>query len=108
VNDNLGVSIGVKTMAAGLEAQAQLRKIINLSVKDDPYRLIFIVDWLAARREINDAQPPHAQAGTATGIDSLVVRPPMHDRLAHTMDIRRIDCVIVLNTDNTCYSTHGL
>src|SRR5882724_5226800 len=108
VNDDLGVSIGVKAMAAGLEARSQFGKVVDLSIKNDPDRAIFIVDWLLAGRKIDDAQPTHAQAGAAMDIDPFVIRSTMHDRLAHAVDIRRIDCVVLLNTDNACYPTHSL
>src|SRR5437899_12148968 len=96
VNDDLGVSIGIKTMTLGLEARPQFGKVINLSIKNDPDRSVFVMDWLPASGKIDDAQPTHAQASTAVDIDPLVIRSTMHDRLAHAMDVCRIDSAVVV------------
>jgi hypothetical protein len=108
MNDYFGISIGVKAMTAGLEARSQFGKVIDLSIKNDPDRSIFVVDWLPAIRKIDDTQPAHSQASTAVNINPFIVRSAMYDRLTHAMDIRCIDCIVIMDTDNACYSAHSL
>src|SRR5579883_1032364 len=55
-------------MALGLfELLAKLGEVIDLPVKDDCEGIVLIMDWLLARRKIEDTEPPHREA-TIAGI----------------------------------------
>jgi len=44
VRDCFGVAVGVEAMTSGFKLGAKLRKIVYLTVEDDPNRFIFVVD----------------------------------------------------------------
>ena len=52
-------------MPARLQLLAQFGVVINFSVEYDPGSFIFVADRLMSPGEIDDAQPPHAQADRA-------------------------------------------
>src|SRR6476660_5152458 len=55
VDDGLGVSMRCETMAVGFEFGPQLGKVVDFSIEYDPYRTIFVKNWLMAASKINDA-----------------------------------------------------
>ncbi len=107
VNDDLSITMGVKLMAAGFEFAAQLREVVYLAIEDDPNALVFVVNGLVAAREIDNAEPPHAQAHRPASVNSLVVRPAMDDRLAHAVDLLRLG-LLVGAPHQSCYPAHGV
>src|SRR5262249_44830329 len=61
---------------------------------------------LVSTREIDDAQPPHPQAGVAGNVNAFVVRTAMHDRVAHPPDHAGIDPRAPISIDNSRNSAH--
>jgi hypothetical protein len=62
-----------------LQAKPQIRRIKDFAVVDDPHRLPWVRHRLVAVREIQNAEPPHAQAelGRRIIIMTAVVRATM-------------------------------
>src|SRR5262249_32201466 len=83
MHDDFGIGVGVKLVAAGDQFFAQFREIVDFAVEHDPDRLVFVVDGLVSAGEVNDAEPAHAEPGSAAGVDALVVRPAVDDGAAH-------------------------
>jgi hypothetical protein len=88
VHDGLGVGVRVEAVAGRFERRAQLAVVVDLAVEDDPDRPVFVVDRLMAGRQIDDAEPPHADAGPLFNQETLVVRAAMPDGVAHRVDER--------------------
>src|SRR5712691_7689542 len=107
VNDHLSVSAGVEAVATSFQRRAQLWEVVDLPIEDDPNSSVLVVDGLMPRRQIDDTQPAHAQRGTPLSVDSFVVRSAVHDGLAHLMDVCTAGQIVMLGTDDACYSTHG-
>jgi hypothetical protein len=105
VKDDLGVRVGVETVATALKLLTERRKVVDFSVEDDPKALVFIVNRLPSPGKVNDAQAPHAQPYRAAGINPLVVGTSVDNGLAHPPDFGGINDV-ALPTDNAGYSAH--
>src|SRR5687768_9947737 len=88
VNDGFGVAAGLEHVATTLEIAAQLAVVVDLPVEDNPDGPVFVGDRLMAAREVDDAQPAHAERHAVTEIHPLVVRTAVHDRGAHAADVR--------------------
>jgi len=105
MDDHFRVGMRVELVPARFELLSQLQEIVNFAVKHDPYTPVFIVDGLPPAGKINDAEPPHAQTDGPLGIDAFIVRPAVHDGLAHAMDVGSLNHFIPL-ADKPGYSAH--
>src|ERR1022692_3331532 len=106
MNDRLCVRVRVEPVSPALQLLPQIREVINFPVEDDPNRLVLVVDRLVAASDVDDAQAAHSQAHAAFGIDPLVVRTAMDERLAHLMDQWRSDSAPFFPSYYACDSTH--
>ena len=59
-----------------------------------------------ARVQVNDAEPPHADAATAVGVVPGIIRSSMNDGIAHRLHRRGGGGAIPMN--KTGNSTHNL
>src|SRR5437870_10514948 len=107
VNDHLRVRAGVEAVATSFQCRAQLWEVVDLPIEDDPDGSVLVVDGLMSGRQVDDTQSAHAQTGTALSVDSFVVRSAVHDGLAHLVDVCTAGQIVMLSTDDACYSTHG-
>ena len=62
MNNGFRVGVRVKSVAFRFEIGAQLLVVINLAIEHHPHALIFIMNRLMARVEVNDRESPHTQA----------------------------------------------
>jgi hypothetical protein len=86
MNDGFGVGLRVKGMPPPLEVSAKVAVVVDLAVVDDPHRAVLVVDRLAAAGDVDDAEPRHPQAGSSFQPRSRVVRAPVIDGLAHSLE----------------------
>src|SRR5687767_6539810 len=73
----------VEGMPQAEQFVAQGGIVVDLSVEDSPNRPVFVVDRLVAAAQVNDREPPHAEAHARLNEEALVVRPAMAHRSAH-------------------------
>ena len=73
-------------MAGGFELRPERAEVVDFAVEDDPDGPIFVVDRLMSRRQIDDAQPPHAERNPLVHEPAFVVGAAMPDDLAHPAD----------------------
>src|SRR5262249_2492949 len=88
VDDGLRVARCQKPVAEQLQLSAQFAVVVDLAVEDDPHRARFVVNRLAASREIDDAEAAHAEADAGLDVDTLVVWTAVSYDVAHAMDER--------------------
>src|SRR5258708_3095564 len=84
VDDDLGIRLRPKRVTSTLEALAQLGEIVDLPVEHHMHRVVFIGDRLAARLEIDHAQPAHAERHVAVDVGAFVVGTAMSQRGRHS------------------------
>src|SRR5262249_1882999 len=87
MNDGLGVARGSKHVPAPGELSSELGIVVDLAVEDDPHRAVFVRDGLVSVREVDDAQPAHAERDAPAEMNALVVRPTMRHPAAHRADL---------------------
>ena len=93
VQDHLGVAVGLEDVAFGLQFGAQVHKVVDLAVEHADHAAVLVVHGLAARRQINDAQPAEAQrhrggGGVAAQVVALHIRPAVDDAVRHLVQDR--------------------
>ena len=86
MDDDLGVGVRIKRVTLADEVFLDLREVVDLPIEDDPDRLILIVDRLMAGRQVDDAQPAHAQGGLPVDIEPFVVGPAVDDDVGHPLE----------------------
>src|SRR6185436_11995071 len=88
VHDDFGVGVRGKAVAGGFEIPAELLEVVDLAVEDDRDAAVLVVDRLMSGRDVDDAQPPHAEADPRLHERSLIVGPAVAYDLAHVADER--------------------
>src|SRR5580692_4397056 len=105
VKDNFSIRMGVKAMTATFKLLAQLRKVIDFSVKNDPQARVFVVNRLSPAGKVNDTQAAHPESYGALRVDALVVRTAVNNGLTHPADVFGIN-YFSLPADHAGYSAH--
>lgn len=83
VQDTFRICIGFELMAAAEEILTQLQIVINLAIKNNPYRIILVAQRLRAFSNVNDGQPAEAQADPVADPQLRIVRSPVMDQIHH-------------------------
>src|ERR1700680_2997527 len=83
MNYGFSVGMGAKSVALGNKKGAQLRKVVNFPIEDDPYGAVFIRHRLCARANIDNAQPPVSQSQPGFEVISFIIRTSVHERAVH-------------------------
>ena len=94
MHNHFGIAVGIERVAASFQFTAQFRKVVNLTVEDYPNAGVFVVDRLTPARKIDNAEPTHPKSDRPARVNTLVVRPAMHDSLAHPVDITRAHLLV--------------
>ena len=61
VQDDLGVAVGLKDMALGLQLGAQVHKVEDLAVENDDDGAVLVIHGLLAGGQVDDAQPAETE-----------------------------------------------
>ena len=85
VEQDLGVGIRGKRVAALLQSGTQGLVVVNFAVEHDHQRAILIEHRLAAARQINDRQPPMPERRGAVGVAALAVGAAVTDEVRHAL-----------------------
>src|SRR5258706_4268022 len=93
-------------MPALQQVLAQLLKVVNLPVEDDPDGSVLVANRLMPRVEIDDAQAPHAKPHRTVHVDACIVRTAMPDRPAHASDQIGVHRPVSLKTQLAANTTH--
>jgi hypothetical protein len=107
MDDRLGVGSGCIPMAERLQPLAKNRMVIDFSVEDNPERTVFVADGLMPGRQINDAQPAHAEPGAAFHVNALVVGPAMNHGGTHLPQDPGVDFRVFRELHYSSDSAHG-
>src|SRR5215469_1949953 len=107
VKDGFGVAFGAVGVAGGDELLAQRGMVVDFAIEHDPERVVFITERLMASREIDDAQAPHANPGTAFRVDAFIVRAAMRHYGAHAAQKSSVRCRFSAKPYDSRDSTHS-
>ena len=111
MNDDFGIGLGVEAMTALFQFGAELRKIVDFAIEDDPRAAVFVEYRLVAAGKVDDAEAAHSEPGAIGDVESFVVRTAVDDLLAHV--VHQSFCNVALpscahhsgNSTHTCFST---
>src|SRR4051812_48334632 len=101
-------------MSRRLQLGSKSPVIVDFAVEHQPDGLVFVMDGLMSRGQIDDAQPSHPEADARLHMQTLIVRTPMPDDLAHAVhqvEVRLSAAAVWtvrLDVGETGYSTHGV
>ncbi len=82
--------------------------VVDLAVEDDPHRAVLVGDGLVPAVQVDDRQPAVAQDRLAAGVQPLIVRTAMADRIGHLLDQARLDRTSRIEGDDAADAAHGL
>ena len=87
MNQDFGIAVSRKLMAALFKLGTQLSEVVNLTVEHYLHGAIFISKWLVPPGKIDDAEPSvaerHRLAAMRLQKRTIVVRPAMRNLIAH-------------------------
>jgi hypothetical protein len=95
-------------MAARDELLAQGEMVVDLAVEHDPQRAVFVRNRLMPARDIDNAEPAHADARRAVGIEAFVVGPAMGDDAAHFAQSGRVGPRVASEFKNPSDPAHSV
>jgi hypothetical protein len=83
MNDDFGVRVRAKHMAAPFKSAAQLLVIVNFAVKDDRNVAGLIEHGLTPAGKINNAEAAHSKHNRGSDEQSVIIRATVPDRFHH-------------------------
>ncbi len=86
MDDHLGIAPGVKAVAALGELGNQLLVVVDLAVEHDHHAAVLVEQRLLARGQIDDGQPPMAEAEPRLEVQPALVGSAVVLRLVHARD----------------------
>ena len=84
MDDDLGIGVGVETMACVLKPFTQFGEVVDLAVEDDPGGFPLVVNRLVAADRVDDGQAADAESHAIAQQDALVVGTSMDKGVAHS------------------------
>jgi hypothetical protein len=86
VHDRFGVRARAEHVSRRGQPRGQLAIVVDLAVERDPDGAILARHRLAARLEVDDAQPADAERGGTADDEALVVGAPVRDPIGHALE----------------------
>ena len=107
MHENLGVAVGLETVASIDQHPSQALIVIYLAIVNDPYRAIFVMNRLVTAFEIDNRQATHSEDNVSILEKAMVVRPPMNDGIGHAMYIVQTVTATVVFPDYAYDAAHN-
>jgi len=108
VDDDLGIAVRAKFAALLREFPAELGKIVNLAIEDNPDFSRCIRHGLVSRDEVNDRKSPESKTNGFTEVITLVIGTAMADGFCHPSDHRLFDRLRILEMMDAADSAHAI
>src|SRR6266478_4457353 len=105
MNDDFGVRMRAKHMAAPFESAAQLLVIVNPAVKDDRNVAGLIKHGLPPAGKINNAEATHSKRDRGSEKQSVIIRTTMPNRFHHPAR-DRFGLFYAFNSNDAANSAH--
>ena len=113
-----GVAAGAKSVAGALQPLSQLAVVVDLAVKDDPHRLVFVRKRLVASLDVDDRQTamPECYAGhqpvcrlrlQPARVATRVIRTAVAEHFGHSRQHVGRECRRMIGPDCSGDSTHN-
>ena len=82
--------LGVEDVAQRLQLGDQLLVVVDLAVEDDDHRAVFVEQRLLAGGDVDDRQPPVAEAHAGLEVQAAFVRAAVGLRVVHALQHRAV------------------
>ena len=99
------ICLCLEAMSFFLQFLPKCLEVINLAVKDNDDRFVFVIDWLVPCLQIDNRQAPMSQAAFIVHKKAFPIRPAMCDPFGHGFQYSRLYFIF---TDIACNSAHFL
>src|SRR5690349_2467639 len=86
MDDNFCVAISTKTVSALLEIFLEVAVVVDFSIENDEYTLVFVENGLVATGKVCYSEATHPQGYAIAYPDSLVIRAAVSNNLTHRID----------------------
>ena len=106
VHDQLGVGVGAKDVALGLQRGLALRVVEELAVEDDGNGPVLVEDRLAAVAEANDGEPAVGEAEALADQEAVVIGSAVPERAGHFLQHGGIGLAPAGQVDNSRNAAH--
>ena len=106
MDNHLCVCARLEDMPALLETCAQFLEVVDFAVQNQPNCPIFVGDGLMSARNVQNAEPSHADAGAATRVMANIIGPAMFDHATHAVQERSQQSVGVIKFPYAVDSAH--
>ena len=107
VNNDFSVALGLEHVPFSLEFTAKLAEIVDLTITDDPERVVVVRDGLVTTGEVNNGKSLHSQRNAFSDVHALVVRTTMKCHRAHPLDDRSSWCWLTIQWNDAVDTTHS-
>src|SRR5678815_5972375 len=96
-------------MPSTFQLMPEFQMVVDLSVKHHGDPPILIENRLTPAPHIDDRESAHAQCRRSSEHGTLIVRPPMENRLAHLAQCSQpVQTIHRSKVNKSSYSTHGM
>ncbi len=106
MQNRLGIRFRLKTVSLGLQLMTDVLMVINLPIENDGAGAVFVIDWLRAGHQIDDAETAHTQANVSADMKSFIIRAAMRNDIAHALDVGRIYLPFFIPVNYAANSAH--
>ena len=108
VDDDLGVALGAEGQAQALQLRHQLAVVVDLAVEDDDDAAVGTVQRLLAGGDVDDGQPPVAEAQARLDVQAAFIRAAMVLRVVHAPEHDGVGLALAARVEEAGDATHGV
>src|SRR5260370_25014722 len=83
MHQRFGIAVGSEVVTLANQIGSQFLVVVNLAIEYYPDSSVFVRNWLVAGGQIDDAEPPHADAAAAIEIKPFILWAAVPDLVAH-------------------------
>ncbi len=108
MHQHFRVAARAEGMTLAGQLAAQVLEVVDLTIEDDPDRAILVAQRLRrVRRQIDDRQPPMAEAQAAVEVHAASVGPAMAQHVGHAVEHPPVDPALRLEPIDPRDPAHG-
>jgi hypothetical protein len=107
VKDNLGIRASPKVVTIALQLASEFRKVIDLSIKDDPDCFLSIGHRLMPPSEVDNREPPKAKPDRSGDEVTFIVGTTVNNAARHPSDRMTEDRAPVFKVKLPANATHS-
>ena len=96
VDDDFRIRLCTKTVTLMLKGSPQCLEIVDFAIKDNDNGVLIINHGLVSAFQIDDRKPTEPKPKRAVKEITLVVGPPVSNRIRHILYLELVDCGMII------------